>query len=92
MSDTLRALAAEHPELLTVECPGTIGPGQPHGWWHMKPEPGEVPRAWACPLCNGTGRRLQALDELLAAAAEIAQRKLDQEGEDRPPGHARTAA
>ena len=62
MADALRELAEQHPELLTVECEAS----HRHrfvldevNWWDCD--------GGRCPLCNGTGRRLKTLEELLEA-------------------------
>lgn len=65
MTDTVRALAAEHPALLTVECevcrPATTGR---YGFLFES----QVPMM--CPACNGTARRPLSLDELLEAVKQ----------------------
>jgi len=62
MADTLRELAKQHPELLTVECEAS----HRHrfvldevNWWDCD--------GGRCPLCNNAGRRLKTLEELIVS-------------------------
>jgi hypothetical protein len=62
MSETLRELAAQHPELLTVECEchGTPIAYRSGDRWISTP----------CWICGSLGRRLKTVGELLETAAE----------------------